>query len=71
MSQNYIEAFEKTRLAGTIAAGEYTFEIEILSDNDQILATDSKTIVIESPSSIELESPGSVSLSDTTNNLCK
>ena len=54
---------------GTIADGEYTFEIEILSENDQILAADSKTIVIESPTSIELESPGSASLSDTTNNV--
>ena len=54
---------------GTIADGEYTFEIEILSENDQILAADSKTIVIESFSSIELESPGSASLSDTSNNV--
>ncbi len=54
---------------GTIADGDYTFEIEILSENDQILVADSKTIVIESFSSIELESPGSASLSDTSNNV--
>ena len=53
---------------GTIAAGEYTFSIEILSSSDQILASDSKTIVVETPSSIDLESPGGI-LSDTTNNV--
>ena len=53
---------------GTIAAGEYTFSIEILSSSDQILASDSKTIIVETPSSIDLESPGGA-LSDTTNNV--
>ena len=53
---------------GSIAAGEYTFSIEILSSSDQILASDTKTIVVETPSSIDLESPGGV-LSDTTNNI--
>ena len=53
---------------GTIADGEYTFEIEILSENDQVLASDSKTIVVQSPTSIDLETPGGV-LSDTTNNI--
>ena len=42
---------------GKIADGEYTFSIQILSDNDQILASDSKTINIQSPVSITLESP--------------
>ena len=54
---------------GKIADGEYTFELEILSDNDQILASDIKTIIVSSPSSIDLESPGGSSLSDTTNNI--
>ena len=53
---------------GTIAAGEYTFSIEILSSSDQILASDSKTIIVETPSSIDLESPGGI-ISDTTNNV--
>ena len=53
---------------GTIADGEYTFEIEILSENDQVLASDSKTIIVETPSSIDLETPGGA-LSDTINNV--
>jgi len=53
---------------GTIAAGEYTFSIEILSSSDQILASDSKTIIVETPSSIDLESPGGI-ISDTTSNV--
>ena len=52
---------------GQLADGEYTFEIEILSDNDQTLASDSKTILVQSPVSITLESPGG-SLSDTLDN---
>jgi hypothetical protein len=53
---------------GRIADGEYTFVIEILSENDQVLASDSKTIVVESLSSIDLESPGG-SVSDTSYNV--
>ena len=52
---------------GQLADGEYTFEIEILSDNDQTLASDSRTILVQSPVSITLESPGG-SLSDTLDN---
>ena len=53
---------------GQIADGEYTFEIVILSDNDQVLASDSRTFLVESPVSISLESPGGV-LSDTLDNI--
>ena len=53
---------------GKIADGEYTFGIQILSDNDQVLAADSKTIVVQSPVSINLESPAGV-LSDTLDNV--
>ena len=52
---------------GQLADGEYTFEIEILSDNDQTLASDSRTILVQSPVSITLESPGG-SLTDTLDN---
>ena len=52
---------------GKIADGEYTFSIQVLSDNDQILASDSKTINIQSPVSITLESPAGA-LSDTLEN---
>jgi len=52
---------------GQLADGEYTFEIEILSDNDQTLASDSRTILVQSPVSITLESPGG-SLADTLDN---
>ncbi len=52
---------------GQLSAGEYTFEVNILSDNDQILASDSRTIFVQSPVSITLESPGG-SLSDTLDN---
>ena len=52
---------------GKIADGEYTFSIQVLSDNDQILASDSKTINIQSPVSITLESPAGA-LSDTLDN---
>ena len=53
---------------GKIADGEYTFQVNILSDNDQILASDSKTILIQSPVSITLESPAGA-LSDTLDNV--
>jgi hypothetical protein len=52
---------------GKIADGEYTFSIQVLSDNDQVLASDSKTINIQSPVSITLESPAG-SLADTLDN---
>ncbi|MBT7043427.1 MAG: hypothetical protein HN920_07815 [Candidatus Marinimicrobia bacterium] len=53
---------------GKIADGEYSFYVEILSENDQVLASDSKTIIVQSPVSINLETPGGV-LSDTLDNL--
>jgi len=53
---------------GQIADGEYTFEVVILSENDQVLATDSRTFLVQSPSSIALESPGGA-LSDTLDNI--
>ena len=53
---------------GKIADGEYTFQVKILSDNDQILASDSKTILVQSPVSITLESPAGA-LSDTLDNV--
>lgn len=52
---------------GKIADGDYTFSIQILSSDDQILASDAKTINIQSPVSITLESPAGA-LSDTTDN---
>ena len=53
---------------GKIADGEYTFEVQILSENDQVLASDSKTIIVQSPVSISLESPAGI-LSDTLDNV--
>jgi len=53
---------------GQIADGEYTFEIVILSENDQVLASDSRTFLVESPVSISLESPGGA-LTDTLDNV--
>ena len=53
---------------GQIADGEYTFEIVILSENDQVLASDSRTFLVDSPVSISLESPGGA-LSDTLDNI--
>ena len=53
---------------GQIADGEYTFELIILSENDQVLASDSRTFFVQSPSSIALESPGGV-ISDTLDNI--
>ena len=52
---------------GKIPDGEYTFEVNILSANDQILASDSKTILVQSPVAITLESPAGA-LSDTLEN---
>ena len=53
---------------GQIADGEYTFELIILSENDQVLASDSRTFFVQSPSSITLESPGGA-ISDTLDNI--
>jgi len=53
---------------GKIADGEYTFRVNILSENDQVLASDSKTILVRSPVSITLESPAGT-LSDTLDNV--
>ena len=53
---------------GKIADGEYTFQVNILSDDDQVLASDSKTILVQSPVSITLESPAGT-LSDTLDNV--
>ncbi len=53
---------------GKIADGEYTFQVNILSEDDQVLASDSKTILIQSPVSITLESPAGT-LSDTLDNV--
>ena len=53
---------------GQIADGEYTFEVVILSENDQVLASDSRTFLVQSPASITLESPGGA-LSDTLDNI--
>ena len=53
---------------GKIADGEYTFEVSILSEDDQVLASDSKIIIVQSPVSITLESPSGV-LSDTLDNV--
>ena len=53
---------------GKIADGEYTFQVNILSEDDQVLASDSKTILVQSPVSITLESPAGT-LSDTLDNV--
>ena len=53
---------------GQIADGEYTFEVVILSENDQVLASDNRTFLVQSPASIALESPGGA-LSDTLDNI--
>ena len=53
---------------GQIADGEYTFEVSILSEDDQVLVSDSKLILVQSPVSITLESPSGV-LSDTLDNV--
>ncbi len=53
---------------GRIADGEYTFEIQVKSESDQVYVSDSKTIIVQSPVSINLETPGGV-LSDTLDNV--
>ena len=53
---------------GRIADGDYTFEIQVKSESDQVYASDSKTIIVQSPVSINLETPGGV-LSDTLDNI--
>ena len=53
---------------GKIADGEYTFLVNIMSEDDQMLASDSKTILVQSPVSITLESPAGA-LSDTLDNV--
>tara|TARA_X000001036_G_scaffold268585_1_gene249286 strand:+ start:64 stop:1230 length:1167 start_codon:yes stop_codon:yes gene_type:complete len=53
---------------GRIADGEYSFEVIILSEDDQVLASDSKTFLVQSPVSVTLESPGGA-LSDTLDNI--
>ena len=53
---------------GQIPDGEYSFEVSILSESDQVLASDSRTFIVQSPVSINLESPGGV-LSDTLDNV--
>ena len=53
---------------GRIADGDYTFEVQIKSESGQVLASDSKTIVVQSPVSINLESPGGV-LTDILDNV--
>tara|TARA_Y100000590_G_scaffold454251_1_gene600704 strand:- start:5746 stop:6915 length:1170 start_codon:yes stop_codon:yes gene_type:complete len=55
--------------SGRIAAGQYTFGVQIMSgETDDELASDSKTIIVQSPVSISLESPGGP-LADTSNTL--
>jgi len=55
--------------SGRIAAGQYTFGVQIISgETDDELASDSKTIIVQSPFSISLESPGGA-LADTSNTL--
>ncbi len=55
--------------SGRIAAGQYTFEVQVLSgETEAELASDSKTIIVQSPVSISLESPGGT-LADTSNTL--
>ena len=53
---------------GQIADGEYSFEVSVLSENDQILASESRTFIVQSPVSMNLESPGG-ELSDTLDNV--
>ena len=53
---------------GQITDGQYTFEVSILSEDDQVLVSDSKLILVQSPVSITLESPSGV-LSDTLDNV--
>ena len=69
LSPNEVEAILQSVLAtGQIADGEYSFEVSILSENDNVLASDSKTFLVQSPVSINLESPGG-QLSDISDNI--
>ena len=69
LDPSVVDAILQSILAsGKIADGEYTFEIQIRSVSGQILASDAKTIVVQSPVSISLEYPGGV-LADTLDNV--
>ena len=69
LDPSVVDAILQSILAsGKIADGEYTFEIQIQSVSGQILASDAKTIVVQSPVSISLEYPGGV-LADTLDNV--
>ena len=69
LSPNEVEAILQSVLAtGQIADGEYSFEVSILSENDNVLVSDSKTFLVQSPVSINLESPGG-QLSDISDNI--
>jgi len=69
LDPSQVDAILQSILAsGKIADGEYTFEIQIQSVSGQILASDAKTIVVQSPVSISLEYPGGV-LADTLDNV--
>ena len=54
--------------SGQLADGQYYFQITILSENDEILESDSASVIVDSPSSISLESPGG-QLADTLDNV--
>ena len=70
LDPSQVDAILQSILAsGKIADGEYTFEIKIKSGiSGQTLASDSKTIFVQSPVSINLEYPGGT-LSDTLDNV--
>ena len=69
LSPTQVDAImQSVMTTGQIADGEYSFEVSILSENDQILASDSRTFMVQSPVSINLESPGG-NLSDTLDNV--
>ena len=69
LDPSQVDAILQSILAsGKIADGEYTFEIQIQSVSGEMLASDAKTIVVQSPVSISLEYPGGV-LADTLDNV--
>jgi len=69
LDPNQVESILQSILTtGRIADGDYTFEIQIRSEDDQVLASDEKTIIVQSPVAINLETPGGA-LSDTLNNV--
>ena len=77
LSGQVIDALDPTQVdallqslitTGKIADGEYTFEVSILNDSDQLIILDTKTILVESPVSVTLESPAGA-LSDTLDNV--